>query len=49
MPTLAARPTALGKTYRSTSPVSCSEVWSALKETLGDPDHYEVIKPGNVF
>jgi hypothetical protein len=48
MPLVLALP-ASGWTYKSTYPVPCSEVWSAVKETLGDPDRYEVIKPGSTF
>jgi hypothetical protein len=29
---------ALGKTYKRTYPVACSQVWSAVKDTLGNPD-----------
>jgi hypothetical protein len=33
---------AFGRTYKSAYPVSCSEVWAAVKDTLGDPEHYAV-------
>jgi len=32
-----------GKTYKTTYPVACSELWPAVKDTLGNPDnHYDV-------
>ena len=31
-----------GKTYKSTYPVPCSEVWAAVKDTLSNPDNYNV-------
>ena len=34
---------ALGKTYKTTYPVACDELWPAVKDTLGNPDnHYDV-------
>ncbi len=33
---------AFGKTYKSTYPVPCGEVWSAVKDTLNNPDNYTV-------
>jgi hypothetical protein len=33
-----------GKTYKSTYPVACSEVWSAVQETLNVPDNYNVVE-----
>ena len=33
---------AFGKTYKSTYPVSCSEVWPAVKDTLSNPENYDV-------
>lgn len=33
---------AFGRTTKSTYPDPCSEVWSAVKDTLGDPDNYSV-------
>jgi len=33
---------AFGKTYKSTYPDPCSEVWSAVKDTLSNPDNYNV-------
>jgi hypothetical protein len=35
---------AFGKTYKSTYSDSCSGVWSAVKDTLGNPDNYTVLK-----
>jgi len=32
----------LGKTYKSTYPISCSELWPAVKVVLADTEHYEV-------
>jgi hypothetical protein len=35
---------AFGKTYKTKYPVACSELWSAVKDTLGNPEnHYEVV------
>ena len=31
-----------GKTYKTTYPVPCSQVWSAVKETLNNPENYTV-------
>jgi hypothetical protein len=33
---------AFGKTYKTTYPVACSQVWSAVKDTLSNPDNYNV-------
>jgi len=34
---------AFAKTYKTTYPNSCSEVWNAVKDTLGNPDNnYDV-------
>jgi len=33
---------AFGRTTKSTYPVPCSEVWGAVKDTLGNPDNYSV-------
>jgi len=33
---------AFGKTYKSTYPVPCSEVWGGVKDTLGNPDNYNI-------
>ena len=30
------------KTFKTTYPVSCSEVWGAVKDTLGHPENYNV-------
>lgn len=35
---------AVGKTYKSTYPVACGEVWPAVKATLGDADNYNVVE-----
>jgi len=32
----------LGKTYKSTYPISCKELWPAVKTVLADTQHYEV-------
>jgi glycerol-3-phosphate dehydrogenase len=31
-----------GKTYKSTLPVPCGEVWTAVKDTLSNPENYNV-------
>jgi hypothetical protein len=36
-----------GKTYKNTYPVPCSEVWSAVKDTLGNPENYSVEESGD--
>src|ERR1017187_8419965 len=33
---------AFGKTYKSTYPIPCSELWGAVKDTLSNPDNYDV-------
>ena len=33
---------AFGKTYKSTYPVACTEVWPAVQTTLSNPDNYSV-------
>lgn len=33
---------AFGMTYKDTYPVPCSEVWGAVKDTLGNQDNYDV-------
>lgn len=33
---------AFGKTYKTTYPVACSQVWSAVKDTLSNPENYNV-------
>ncbi len=33
-----------GKTYKSTYPVSCGEVWAGVKDTLSNPENYNVAK-----
>jgi len=33
-----------GKTYKSTYPVPCSEVWGAVKDTLSNPENYSVVE-----
>lgn len=35
---------AFGKTYKTTYPDSCTQMWSAVKDTLGDADNYTVEK-----
>ena len=35
---------AAGKTYKSTYPVACSEVWSAVQDTLSNPENYNVVE-----
>jgi hypothetical protein len=35
---------AFGKTYKSTYPVPCSQVWGAVKDTLGNPENYRDVK-----
>ena len=32
------------KTYQTTYPVSCSEVWGAVKVALGNPDNYKDVQ-----
>lgn len=34
---------AFGKTYKSTYPVPCSEVWGAVKDTLSNAENYNVV------
>ena len=33
---------AYAKTYKSTYPLSCTELWAGVKDTLSDPQHYSV-------
>jgi hypothetical protein len=33
---------AFGKTYKTTYPVACSQVWSGVKDTLGNAENYNV-------
>jgi hypothetical protein len=34
---------AFGKTYKTTYPIACGELWGAVKDTLNNPDnHYDV-------
>ena len=33
-----------GKTYKSTYPVPCGEVWSGVKDTLSNPENYTVVE-----
>jgi len=36
---------AFGKTYKSTYPVACNEVWPAVKDTLSNPENnYDVVE-----
>jgi len=39
---------AFGKTYKSTYPVACSEVWAAVKDTLNRPENYSVVESDDV-
>ena len=44
---LALVPTAFGagnKTYKTTYPVACSELWGAVKAALGNPDNYKDVQ-----
>ena len=34
---------AFGKTYKSTYPVSCSDVWGAVQDTLANPENYTIV------
>jgi hypothetical protein len=33
---------AFGKTYKSTYPVPCGDLWGAVKDTLSNPENYSV-------
>jgi len=33
---------AFGKTHKNAYPNACSEVWAAVKDTLGNPDNYTI-------
>lgn len=33
-----------GKTYKSTYPVPCAEVWGGVKDTLSNPQNYTFVK-----
>ena len=33
-----------GETYKSTYPISCSEVWGGVKDTFSNPQNYTVVK-----
>lgn len=35
---------AFGKTYKSTYPVPCGEVWGGVKDTLSNPENYTVVE-----
>ena len=35
---------AFGKTYKSTYPVPCSELWGAVKDALSNPENYNVVE-----
>ena len=35
---------AFGKTYKNTYPVPCSQVWGAVKDTLGNAENYNVVE-----
>ena len=34
---------AFGKTHKNTYPISCSEVWPAVKDTLSNQENYNVV------
>ena len=36
------------ETYKSTYPVPCSDVWGAVKDTLGHADNYNVVESDDV-
>lgn len=35
---------AFGRTYKTSYPVSCNQVWGAVKNTLSSPDNYAVVE-----
>jgi len=35
---------ALGKTYKTTYPVACGELWGAVRDTLNNPEHHYDVK-----
>ncbi len=35
---------AWGETYKNTYPMACSDLWPAVKDTLGNADNYQVLK-----
>jgi hypothetical protein len=35
---------AFGKTYKSTYPVPCGDVWGAVKDTLSNPQNYTIVE-----
>jgi hypothetical protein len=35
---------AFGKTYKNTYPVSCNQLWGAVKDTLGNQENYAQVK-----
>ncbi|MGO8788318.1 MAG: hypothetical protein ACLQVL_13175 [Terriglobia bacterium] len=35
---------AFGKTYKSTYPIPCGEVWGGVKDTLSIPENYTVVE-----
>jgi hypothetical protein len=35
---------AFGRTYKSTHAVTCGEVWAAVKDTLSNPENYNVVE-----
>jgi hypothetical protein len=35
---------AFGKTYKSTYPIPCSQLWGAVKDTLGNPENYAEVQ-----
>jgi len=46
--TLAVPGTALAKTYKTTYPNACSEVWVAVKDTLSNTENYNVVSSDDV-
>ena len=43
MPLVLALP-AFGKTYKTSYPVPCSQLWGAVKDTLSSPENYTVVE-----
>jgi hypothetical protein len=35
---------AFGKTYKSTYPIACSQLWGAVKDTLSNPENYAEVQ-----
>ena len=36
-----------GKSHKDTYPVACSELWAAVKDTIGNPANYSIISTDN--